>query len=490
MGPRLLSSLFVVLLACGTTDTDTSGSGAGGGSGNVPDGTTLKAEDSGPPDDDSPPSAGGGSLGPADCSDAPTELSMLPEQLGFLAGGQYVADMLAAGVSPAPEALQVEDLEPYFLDAASSAPVSLSARVSSGRWVLEGFSPAAGDEAGPVDLVVVVDVSPSNSTTIALRDAVLDTLAASLEPGSTLSIVAFANEAQVILESAPQEFASAEVARTRSFLAPKEGHDLARALKTATAVGSPDDAGTVGEATRHYLVLTDAGFLPDESSLDVARALAKEGGAVSIAQLARSPLETGVAPALRSDTLRAVAAAGGGVGLFLTSPARLDADFARWFSPRVDVPTLVFGLPAGLDADLDAIPGVKSESDVVGGELLTWLDNPNLAHHADLPVKASCEPFEGAPVSFGGAPFVLTTTDSGELSVEGDALPQARERLAGALAALRKNPTARCAALTELASAPPECEVGTRACTYQEAAFELLITDALEPLCSLTPGDP
>jgi hypothetical protein len=482
MGPRLLSSLFVLLLACGTNDRDTSGSGAGGGSGNVPDGSTLKAEDSGPPDDDSPASAGGGSLGP-DCSDAPTELSMLPEQLGFLAGGQYVADMLAAGVSPAPEALQVEDLEPYFLDAASSAPVSLSARVSSGRWVLEGFSPAPGGEAGPVDLVVVVDVSPSNSTTVALRDAVLDTLAASLEPGSTLSIVAFANEAQVILESAPQEFASAEVARTRSFLAPKEGHDLARALKTATAVGSPDDAGTVGEGTRHYLVLTDAGFVPDESSLDVARALAKEGGAVSIAQLARSPLETGVAPALRSDTLRAVAAAGGGVGLFLTSPERLDADFARWFSPRVEAPPLVFGLPAGLDADLDAIPGVKSESDFVGGELLTWLDNPNLAHHADLPVKVSCEPFGSAPIFFGGAPFMLTT-DSGELSVDGDALPQARARLAEALAALRMKSEAQCEALALLAEAPPECAPAeTRACVYQEALFALLVSDAQAALC-------
>jgi hypothetical protein len=479
MGPRLLSSLFVLLLACGTNDRDTSGSGAGGGSGNVPDGSTLKAEDSGPPDDDSPASAGGGSLGP-DCSDAPTELSMLPEQLGFLAGGQYVADMLAAGVSPAPEALQVEDLEPYFLDAASSAPVSLSARVSSGRWVLEGFSPAPGGEAGPVDLVVVVDVSPSNSTTVALRDAVLDTLAASLEPGSTLSIVAFANEAQVILESAPQEFASAEVARTRSFLAPKEGHDLARALKTATSV---PEAGTQGELTRHYLVLTDAGFVPDESSLDVARALAKEGGAVSIAQLARSPLETGVAPALRSDTLRAVAAAGGGVGLFLTSPERLDADFARWFSPRVEAPPLVFGLPAGLDADLDAIPGVKSESDFVGGELLTWLDNPNLAHHADLPVKVSCEPFGSAPIFFGGAPFMLTT-DSGELSVDGDALPQARARLAEALAALRMKSEAQCEALALLAEAPPECAPAeTRACVYQEALFALLVSDAQAALC-------
>jgi hypothetical protein len=282
------------------------------------------------------------------------------------------------------------------------------------------------------------------------------------------------------LESAPQEFASAEVARTRSFLAPKEGHDLARALKTATSV---PEAGTQGELTRHYLVLTDAGFVPDESSLDVARALAKEGGAVSIAQLARSPLETGVAPALRSDTLRAVAAAGGGVGLFLTSPERLDADFARWFSPRVEAPPLVFGLPAGLDADLDAIPGVKSESDFVGGELLTWLDNPNLAHHADLPVKVSCEPFGSAPIFFGGAPFMLTT-DSGELSVDGDALPQARARLAEALAALRMKSEAQCEALALLAEAPPECAPAeTRACVYQEALFALLVSDAQAALC-------
>jgi hypothetical protein len=474
---RLTSSaLFFALVACSSADLDSTGTG--GGQGNVGEGSTVKTEDASESTRNPPLATGGGDA--VDCGDVATDLTILPDPIGFLAGGQYVVDVLAAGVAPDAAALQVEDLEPYFLSLAASASPSLSAHVSpSGGHVLEAFAPAAAGAGGAVELVVLVDVSPSNSPTVALRDALLDSLAAGLDVGSTLSIVAFANEAQVILEGAPAESASAEVARTRSFLAPKEGHDLARALKTASAVAAP-----AGAPARHYFVLTDAGFVPDEASLELARSLADAGSAVSIAQLARSASETGVAPALRSDTLRDVAAAGRGVALFLTSATQLETEQARWFAPRDEARGLSFELPAGLDADLKAIPELTEADSSAMGELLPRQDNPNLSHRAFLPVLASCGSFAGGTIVLEGETFDLTWTAQSELLVVGDALPQARARLAELLAALRKSPTARCAALTDFASAVPECEAGTRACVYQEAAFDLLVAESLAQLCS------
>jgi hypothetical protein len=481
MDLRVVAPLAAVLLiACGRGDwddlptdpkegtaivvEDAEGTGAGEGGGAL----------------SPPPGVGGGEDGNTQCIDVPTDVTMVPSQRGFLAGGQYVAAMLEAEVAPRPEALSVANLEDYLLDAAREAPTSLSAHVrADGAQVLEGFLPAATAGGGAVDFVVVVDVSPSNASTADLRDGMLDAIAGQLPPDSTFAIVAFANDAQVILEPVPATEASAEVARTRSALAPQEGHDLSRALKVVTSLPRKD-------RTRHVLVLTDAGFVPDEQSLALASALSAEQTAVSIAQIARSPVDTGEVPAFRADTLRRVAEAGAGVALFLTSPTVLqnDDDFARWFAASIEAPALRFSLPPGIDADVEAMTPDAAEDDQKGGFVAVPTNNPTATQYAALRVRASCGALPAATVVFGADELVpFGVAWDGEIRVDGDGLPNARNNLALALGALRVAPEERCQELAELATGLPECEAGMRACIFETTAFELLVTTATAQLC-------
>jgi hypothetical protein len=401
-----------------------------------------------------------------------------------LAVGQYLAAVLPIAELPDPSLLEPARLEPYLDDLGFGRPSEAHVTSLDGRHDLHVTANAPSFDGSKVHLVALVDVSSSNGRTESIRNGVLNALADGVDAhASALSVVAFASSADVLLEAVPAGEARLRLEGARASLSTSEGHALAEALKVAGALPRRE-----GEF-RHYLLLTDAGFVADEGTLTQVGEMAAQSGALSVAQLA--VVEPGNPPELRQQLLDSLAEAGRGATFFFsrsepvsgvdpgplcevcTNP-ELDASFARWFA----VPTL-------FDPATVKIPGglaIAEPGGADGGGAST-LKSPGFSVRAHLDVTVPCFQ-EGSQLELRWptpeivTPFPLAF-DGEVLSVVGSEVRPAAEEQLAKLAAIVRSAAPECVDLQELAAvahldACNEDSPDSRACHFGAGVLQLI----------------
>jgi hypothetical protein len=440
----------------------------------------------------------GGTSGNGDCAPSdPVDVPVSWSQDRRLAVGQFLSATLPAGRVRQPALLEPSLVGPYLEDLGRD--LALDAHVVSNGdthhlRVAAGAEEAATDSK--VHLVVLVDVSPSNGRTVPIRNGVLNALAQGVDAtqgtpaAGAFSVVSFAAASSVLVATAPAGSARSDLDAARASLASAEGHALPEALKIAKGLPSAE-----GESFRHYLLLTDAGFVADPATLTQIQEMAVPSlAALSVAQLAT--VESGEpAPELRREFLDALVAEGRGATFFFSDPgqevagalcetcmnAEVLASFSRWFAPHGAVEPVTLNLPAGV------LPATDGDSSGGGGKVSL---SRGFSLQLDLELSVGC--FQPGSSLGIGWPLSAPTTlpleyvEGANLAIAGsEPRLAANDRLVRLFTELRSSEP-DCTKLLELeteaqASACAEGE-DTRSCRFSTAVLHW-IEGALTSYC-------
>ncbi|MBK6516219.1 MAG: VWA domain-containing protein [Polyangiaceae bacterium] len=281
-----------------------------------------------------------------------------PHGMGGLSSVQVAKAALALGQWPDPAHVRLEDFATYYGDQAGVGALetlALRATLTEGGLTEEGkrvasLSVAARLPRDPssrpaLHLIAVTDVSESTGASVNPRDGVLDALAAAIEASGKdqLSIVAYGDPPELIVERVAASDASAAVDAAKDALAPRPGSDLVGALALVPTLAGSDPS--------HVVVLTDGGTLFDSTLDEVVAENARLGIVTSIVQIGRdTPPDTPLF--VNYGLLDGVSRRGLGTRMFLSGSAVDGADPLRTFTDRYEELFPIAGAPVFIDVAL------------------------------------------------------------------------------------------------------------------------------------------
>ncbi|MFO0555552.1 MAG: vWA domain-containing protein [Polyangiaceae bacterium] len=292
------------------------------------------------------------------------------------ASAEYAKGLLTLTqpVWPDPTVIRLDDFLNYFGDRLPNglsqtplpdgAGLELSVHLASLDKVAEGVP---GDQPGlstrlsfrarlpvtattrqPTELILLVDVSPSNDRIGGLRAALLRQLAAAMQTGAfssgdTLTLITFAADTQVVFENETAADLDSKIseALASGALYQRTGNDLVLGLTRAL------EEARASSTAAHVMVITDGGILPSDGLAATVEAAHESGVPVSATQLG----EPGN-PFLADALLQTIVGTTGGARLYFTNEAEIDLALTNQYESIIPVATanarMELGLPLGV----------------------------------------------------------------------------------------------------------------------------------------------
>lgn len=486
LGLTMVASLA---LGCGTADDD--GAFGGGANGFESSGAGA-AEPAGVPDSEEPTQ---GDL--LVCGDPAAAIPLATERLRGYASAQYARAALANQQWPDAASLATEDFEGFYLDQRPLSAPALSARLYETQpdsYTLESRVrlPSRDDLVRP-RLVVLVDVSGSSLSTLAVRDEALRGVAAAVDAGSapSLSVITFGEKATKVLDAVPP--ASPAVEELLPNLHPELGSSLLDALALATIDPEAPDGNQTATPTS-VLILTDGAFVPDTQLITAVSEASARGASVSIAQLGApgGSDASGASVVLRAGTLVGIASAGRGATLFFNDPLEAQS----FFTTRYDE---LFALSPAMTLNVVVPTLLLTDAPAVGNVLPASALSPSATFGAQLTVRPNLDCTTGLDAIPADSVVHLKLDRSGGTEAEaeadlawgsllpgsasGDLLEQAVWGTVVALRTKNDDLLAKTIQKVNVLIATPSCEAGS------DCAIALQLADLLRDACSVS-GSP